>query len=175
MVNALLVDAFGRVKQSLHEILTDIPQAGVTWRPAQGANSIAWLAWHLTRVQDDHLTGLAHVLELSDEDQVWLTGGWSDRFALPFDIRAHGYGQSSAEVEQVTTPPELLLGYHDAVADRTVVILGLLQDAHLGQIVDDHWDPPVTAASRLVSIVNDTTQHVGQAAYIKGLWQLGLA
>ena len=37
------------------------------------------------------------------------------------------------------------------------------------RIVDERWDPPVTLGARLVSVVNDDTQHVGQAAYVKGL------
>ena len=35
--------------------------------------------------------------------------------------------------------------------------------------VDQSWDPPVTLAVRLVSVVNDITQHAGQAAYAAGI------
>ena len=36
-------------------------------------------------------------------------------------------------------------------------------------MVDEHWDPPVTAGVRLVSVIGDALQHLGQAAYVKGL------
>jgi hypothetical protein len=39
----------------------------------------------------------------------------------------------------------------------------------LGRVVDTHWTPPVTASARLVSIVDDAAQHLGQAAYIRGI------
>jgi hypothetical protein len=35
--------------------------------------------------------------------------------------------------------------------------------------VDDYWDPPVTLGVRLVSIISDDLQHVGQAAFIRGV------
>jgi hypothetical protein len=38
-------------------------------------------------------------------------------------------------------------------------------------VVDTSWDPPVTLAVRLVSVVSDDLQHAGQAAYVKGVVQ----
>ena len=37
------------------------------------------------------------------------------------------------------------------------------------RVVDRTWDPPVTLGVRLVSILDDDTQHAGQAAYVRGL------
>ncbi len=44
-----------------------------------------------------------------------------------------------------------------------------LQPADLDVVVDERWDPPVTLGVRLVSVVNEVNQHVGQAAYVRGL------
>jgi hypothetical protein len=160
----LLLDAFGRVHGSLPEVLSGLRPEQLLWRPDDDANSIAWLVWHLSRVQDDHLA------DLDGGEQVWTSHGWHDRFGLPYPARAVGYGQTSDEVGAfVLNDPVLLTGYHAAVHERTVRTVEGLDANGFSRIVDRRWDPPVTAAVRLVSVVNDITQHLGQAAYVRGL------
>lgn len=164
----LLTDAFSRVRETVHNVVEGLDQEALAHRPAGTGNSIAWLVWHLTRVQDDHV---AHV---AGHDQVWTAGGWAERFALPLPELDTGYGHASEEVQMLgTVPGELLTGYHDAVHDRTVQYVSGLADGDFGRIIDRSWDPPVTLGVRLVSVVNDDLQHAGQAAYLRGL--LGVA
>lgn len=159
----VLTDGFGRVNEIVHAVLDGIDEARLTYRPAPDANTIAWLIWHLTRVQD------AQIADAAGTDQVWTCDGWYERFALPFDPSATGYGQSPHEVIRVVGPPELLLGYYAATHQATLDYLATLSDADLDRIVDSNWNPPVTLGVRLVSIVDDDAQHVGQAAYLRGL------
>jgi uncharacterized damage-inducible protein DinB len=159
----LLTDGFDRVRDTVEEVLKGLDEDALTFRPAGGANPIAWLAWHLTRVQDDHIADAA------GSEQLWTSGGWVERFRLPFDVGATGYGQSADEVGQVRATAELLSAYQDAVHDSTVAYLRTLSDADYARIVDDRWDPPVTLAVRLMSVLNDATQHSGQAGYVRGL------
>ena len=159
----LLTDAFDRIKQSVHNVVAELSDDQLSHRVDGRANSIAWLVWHLTRIQDDHVAGVA------GHDQVWLADGWHDRFGLPLDPHDHGYGHSSADVSSVRASAQLLTGYHDAVHERTVAFLATLSGADLDRVVDEHWDPPVTLGVRLVSVVNDDMQHVGQAAFVRGL------
>jgi hypothetical protein len=131
------------------------------------ANSIAWLVWHLLRVQDDHIA------EVAGREQVWTAGGWAGRFGLPFDDSATGYGHSSADVARVRSTAELLTGYCDAVTDQTLDYLGTLEADDLDRVVDERWDPPVTLAVRLVSVISDDLQHAGQAAFVRGVIERG--
>ena len=62
-----------------------------------------------------------------------------------------------------------LAAYATAVHERTVAYLATLSADDLDRVVDERWDPPVTLAVRLVSVVDDDAQHVGQAAYVRGL------
>jgi len=165
MANALLVDAFGRVKEAVHAAVEGLNSQELTYRVDADANTIAWLVWHLTRIQDDH------VADLADTEQIWLRDDWVSRFGLPFPPAAHGYGHKSEDVAAVDVPPDLLLDYHDAVHARTVSYLEGLRDEEYDDIVDRAWDPPVTRAVRLVSMVADDLQHVGQAAFIRGVLQ----
>jgi hypothetical protein len=65
--------------------------------------------------------------------------------------------------------PAVLLEYLDAVAEQTRPMLENLVADDLDRIVDRRWDPPVTMGVRLVSIADDSLQHLGQAAYVRGL------
>jgi uncharacterized damage-inducible protein DinB len=159
----LLLDGFSRVQQTVHEVAKDLTPEQVRFRLDPQPNSIAWLLWHLTRVQDDHVAAVAGT------GQVWQVDGWDDRFGLPFDSSATGYGQSPEEVAAVqVTSVDLLTDYHDAVHEQTQDYVRGLADEDLARVVDDSWDPPVTLATRLVSVLSDDLQHVGQAALLRG-------
>jgi hypothetical protein len=160
---ALLIDSLERVSESVDAVLDGLTDDQLSARPAPDANPIAWLVWHLARVEDDHVAGVA------GHEQLWTADGFARRFDLPFDDGAIGYGQTSEEVGQVRASAALLGDYYRAVHARTVDYLSGLDDDELDRVVDEHWDPPVTLGVRLVSVVNDTTQHVGQAAYVRGL------
>jgi uncharacterized damage-inducible protein DinB len=160
----LLIDAFGRIRGTVHRTIRGLTPDDLTARVDEGANSIGWLIWHLTRVQDDHIADVA------GDEQVWTVGGWFDRFGLPFPAEATGYAQSIDEVALVGgIGAELLTDYHDAVHDRTVRFVRDLSDSDLARVVDESWDPPVTLGVRLVSVIADDLQHVGQAAFVAGM------
>jgi Protein of unknown function (DUF664) len=162
----LLVDAFGRIREVVHRVVGGLTSEQLAFRLDPEANSIAWLVWHLTRIQDDHLADAAGAA------QVWTSQGWVERFGLPFDPRATGYGHRSEQVAEVRVGSgELLAGYHDAVHQQTIRYLERLEDADLDRIVDRAWDPPVTLGVRLVSVIADDLQHAGQAAFIRGILQ----
>jgi hypothetical protein len=162
-VAEVFVDAFNRVTHSVHGVLRGLSQGALVARLDDEANSICWLIWHLTRVEDDH------VADVADTEQVWITGGWHDRFGLPFDRVDTGYGHGPSDVAAVRTDADLLLGYYDAVADATLGYVSTLSATDLDRIVDRRWDPPVTLGVRLVSVVGDTTEHVGQAEFVRGI------
>jgi hypothetical protein len=160
----LLEDAFGRIRSTVHEAVRGMTPEQLTVRLDADTNSIAWLVWHLTRIQDDHIAAAA------DIEQVWTSAGWFERFGLPFDPRATGYAHSSADVAAVTVESgDMLVGYYDAVHAQTIRFVEGITDADLDRIVDESWDPPVTLGVRLVSVINDNDQHAGQAAFVNGI------
>jgi hypothetical protein len=158
----LLEDGFGRIRGIVHNVLADLTEAELLYRADPAANSICWQVWHLTRVQDDHVAAAGGLT------QVWLSG-WEERFGLPLDPLDIGYGHDSDEVAAVRAPAALLASYHDATYDQTIAFVRTLTDDDLSEIVDRSWQPPVTMAVRLVSVLADDLQHAGQAAFIRGL------
>jgi uncharacterized damage-inducible protein DinB len=160
----LLIDAYGRVRDLVHGAVDGLGPEELATRLDEGANSIAWLVWHLARVEDDH------VADVAGTEQAWTAAGWHEAFGLPFAPAATGYGHSPEEVAAVRDlTGDTLSGYYDAVSERSAAYLSGLSDADFARVLDASWTPHVTLGVRLVSVVNDTTQHAGQAAFIRGV------
>lgn len=159
----LLLDLLGRVRDTAHRVLDDTPQDLLATAPAPGTNTVAWLVWHLTRGLDDQIAAAF------DRAAVWEAGGWREGMALQLPHDAQGYGMSFDEVLLVQATAKDLRGYLDAACAAARESLSTVTDADLDRVVDEHWDPPVTLAVRLVSVVDDCCQHAGQAAYACGI------
>ena len=163
-ISLLLLEFYGRIRPLAADAVDGLDAEQLREAPAPGANTIGWLIWHLTRVQDHH------VAELTGAEQVWAGGEWARRCGLEPDPSNTGYGHGPDEVRAVQPEgPDALLGYLDDVEARTRTMLEGLSPDDLDRVVDRRWDPPVTLGVRLVSIADDCLQHVGQAAYVRGL------
>lgn len=160
----LLLEAFGRIPERARDVVAGLSGDQLSARVDGRANSVAWLVWHLARVQDDHVSDVAGT------EQAWTAEGWVERFALPFDAADTGFGHTDEQVSAVRVDDaDLLTGYLDAVHERTVAFVSGLSDTDLDRVVDTRWDPPVTLGVRLVSVIDDDLEHLGQAAFSKGL------
>jgi uncharacterized damage-inducible protein DinB len=158
-----LADAFGRVREVVRSTLDGLSAQDLARRPAEGANSIGWLVWHLARVQDHHLA------DAFDGEQVWTSQGWFARLGLPLDATDTGFGHTAEQVAAVVVEGDQLLAYVEAVHAQTAEYLSTLTDGDLDRVVDTSYQPAVTLGVRLVSVVSDDLQHAGQAAYVRGL------
>ena len=161
-VRGLLTEGFGRITELYDGVADGLDDETLPHRPGGTGNPIGWLLWHLARVQDDHVATLAGT------PQVWEE--WQDRFGLANGTDDIGYGHTNEQVDALRiSDPELLVAYHHEVTLATARYLQTVDAAELEREVDQRWDPPVTAGQRLVSIIGDCLQHLGQAANVKGL------
>lgn len=160
----LLADAYGRIRSIVHAATDGLTAEAIAYRPEAGANSIAWLVWHLTRIQDDH------VAELAGQPQAWTAAGWHGRIGMPEDPADTGFGHTDEQVAALRpNGPDVLLGYHDDVVDRTLSYFATVDADELDRIIDRSYDPPVSVGVRLVSVLSDNLQHAGQARYLRGI------
>jgi hypothetical protein len=162
-VAELLTEAYGRIRGIVHHVVDGLSEEQLAARLDPEANSIAWLVWHLARVQDDH------VADVADEEQVYGAQHFDERFGFPFDTGQIGYGMSSEDVGLVRASGPLLAEYYDAVHEATLRFVRTLSPGKLSHVVDPSFDPPVTLGVRLVSVLSDDLQHAGQAAYVRGI------
>ncbi len=159
----LLRDAFTRLIEHVDDLTEGLTDALAYYRPTPEANTIAWLIWHSARIQDAQLCDIAGI------EQVWFRDGWVDRFALDLPPEAHGFGHTPDEVARVRVPAQLLAGYYHAVHRVSLEYVASVSPDELARVVDERWTPAVTASARLISIIDDAAQHLGQAAYLRGI------
>jgi hypothetical protein len=164
---ALIDDALGRVNQLLHSTLKGVPAETLCKMPTPDTNSMAWLAWHLTRVHDHHLSDLAGL------PQLWSSGGWHAKFGMKPDDTETGTGHTPQQVAALKVDsPDVLLAYNDAVYERSKKYLAALKPADLDRELDEpQYTPLPKVGVRLVSVVSDNTQHAGQIAYLRGYFE----
>ncbi len=168
--SAVLLDAFRRTPDLVDAALHGLTEQDLTRRVDSDANTVAWLIWHTGRMQDGQVAGAEKALGRNAE-QVWQSQGFADRFGLDVGDDTVGYGMSSDQVDKVHAPANLLRAYHRAVNDHTLAFVESLDEADYERVVDPGWDPPVTLLARLVSIEQDALQHLGQAAFLRGVLQ----
>ena len=159
----LLRDSFTRLIEHVEELTDGLTDAVAYYRPTPQANTIAWLIWHSARIQDVQLCEIAGI------EQVWFREDWVHQFALELPPDAHGYGHSPEEVAKVRSSARLLAGYYHAVHKMSLEYIASVSPDELARVVDERWTPPVTASARLISIIDDAAQHLGQAAYLRGI------
>lgn len=160
----VLAEGFGRIREVVHEAVDGLSAQELSRQAAKGTNTVGWLVWHLTRVQDDHVS------EVAGHEQAWTGDGWADRFDLPLESADTGYGHTEEQMASVRVASTAdLLGYYDAVHERTLAFVATLGDDDLDRVVDKGWNPPVTLGARLISVLADDLQHAGQAAFVRGV------
>jgi hypothetical protein len=162
----LLVDGFGRIRETVADVLSGLTADQLAYRIDGSANPVSWLVWHLTRIQDDHVAAAFGVA------QVWTDHGWASRFGLPAGLMDHGYGHTAQQVDAIrtaTASAALLRAYHEETYAQSVKHVSAVTDADLNRVVDEGWTPPVTLGVRLISVLDDDMQHVGQAAFVRGV------
>jgi hypothetical protein len=159
----LYADAIRRSDADLRRSLEDLSTEELRNQPAgEGSNPIGWLVWHLTRTRDNISSSIA------GETSVWESGGWGARFGMDGELPRF----APADVH-LFDPKDFatLVGYFDAVAEKSLTIVGGLTDADMDRMVESTIPgrPAQPVVSRLAVILNDNIQHVGQVAYLRGL------
>jgi uncharacterized damage-inducible protein DinB len=159
----MVTGVLGGITRPLNIALEGITLDQVTFRPNDQCNTIAWLVWHLSRVQDRIVSSLA------GQPQAWVAEGWHAKFGRPADEGDAGMGHGPRDVESIRPESaQLLLDYYNAVFKRTEAYVNGLSAADFDRVVDPA-NPEVTVGRRLQVCIMDNVQHAGQAAYLRGL------
>ena len=162
----MIMDLFDRMAAQLAQVLEDLTPEQLNRQPARGANTIGWLTWHLTRSHDRNIS------ELMGLEQLWTSEGWYARFNRRPDPAETGVGFTMKEMAAFKAPDSLtIMEYHRAVLERIKDFLANhLEESILEQEVYSPTFDSVRPAYRVITgVINDALQHVGQAAYVRGL------
>ena len=165
-----MTDFRDAIKSGLTEFLDGLKKAvnGLTpaelrWQPTLASNPIAWIVWHMARVEDRWVNRV-----LSGGVELWISEGWHKKFGMTEE--AHGYGET---MEQVRAMPDLamfeLLAYFDAVRKSTLAHLERMTPEQLGATYPHSRLKGITGAWILGHILVEESQHLGQVAFIRGV------
>ena len=165
--NDMLADGYNRIVDVMERVLKGLTEDDLNWQPSPDCNSIGWLAWHLTRQQD------AQISSLMGEEQLWTKDGWHAKFNRPSDPRDVGFGQTPKQVASFKSPGvDTLLAYNKAVVERSKAYFNTMSKSDLDRELNEPMFQPLpTVGVRLISIMDDSVLHAGQAAYVRGLRQ----
>jgi len=166
----LLKNLVRRPIEALDNFWSDLDPSRLNSHPGGHPNSIAWLLWHTARETD------AQIAPLMQQEERWTAEGFDTRFGFAdqnLGTADIGLGQSADDawkitVEQTPEGKALLREYLETVYGQFSRWIESLTADDLDRIIDEQWDPPVTLGIRILSVIDDATQHVGQAAYIAG-------
>ena len=135
--------------------------------PSEMSHHIDFALWHATRAEDVLLNFGA-----KETDQLWVQDGLHERFNIP--ARDVGVGYSAEQVREMpSTPIELLLGYHEACREQTLDYISHVDPLELDKRCPfealHRQLPDITKGGVLAHIVVETSQHLGQIGYIRGI------
>jgi len=161
----LLKDGYDRVPKLVEHVLNGLKPDDLTWQPKEDSNSIGWLVWHLTRQQD------AQIAALMGDEQLWTLDNWYKKFKRDSDPKDIGFGHTPEQVAAFKSPDiQTLIDYLKAVVNRTKQYIETLSGDDLDRELNEPWFQPLpTVGVRLISILDDSLLHAGQAAYVRGL------
>lgn len=162
----LIVDVYLRLSKEFEEVLNGLNLDDLHQRPAPDANTIGWLLWHATRSLD------RTVGDVMWGEQLWTKEGWHAKFNRPPDPNETGWGHSFEEVGKFRVPDvKTLLEYHRAVMEPSVKYLEKLSEKELEReyVLSTHPGAMAPVHMRIIGNINDCYQHIGQAAYVRGL------
>ncbi|MCW4458113.1 DinB family protein [Microbacterium sp. MPKO10] len=159
----ILSDAAARPLAAAEGLRPVLDRETLNGHPGGHDNSIAWLLWHTGREIDAQLAGL------TGESQIWETGEYARRTGLGDAGGQVGYGHTPEQARAIRVDDaDALYDYLTEATDALINYVNTLGDVELDEVIDENWTPPVTRGARLVSIIGDALQHVGQAAYAAG-------
>lgn len=165
---SFVLDQFDRIEYELGLVLDGLSVEDLNRQPALGSSSIGWLAWHLTRSIDRDMS------ELMGSEQIWVAGKWYEKWGREPSPAETGIGHSEQQVKEFKSPhTDVIMAYHKAIIARIRPYIEneLTEDELDRQIRSRTLKNLSTVMRRVTSVIQDGFVHLGQAAYVRGMYK----
>jgi len=150
----------------LNKALDGLTQEEAAWRPNAECNSIAFILWHMTRVEDFFVNRV-----IQRENELYEAEGWREKLGTP--PKETGYQYAAEQLQTWPVPQlEVLRGYASSVIEKTLAFLKSVPPQKLSEVPHPDRSPDSIGAT-LGHISTEIALHVGQIAYLRGV-QRGL-
>ena len=158
----LIVRSLEESQGFLNRVLDGLTQEEVAWTPKAHCNSIAFILWHLGRVEDIWINRV-----IRHEEEAYEAEGWQEKLGTPA-------GESGARytLEQLQAWPvpklEIIRGYANSVREKTKAFLQSLTPEKLSEVANLGRSSD-TIGAILGHLITEIALHVGQVGYLRGL------
>jgi uncharacterized damage-inducible protein DinB len=160
----LILKSLEQSQEYLTRALDGLTQEEAAWSPGPECNSIAFILWHTTRVEDFFIN---RVLQRGRE--LYEMEGWQEKLGTP--VKAYQY--TVEELQAWPVPKlEVLRQYYDSVRQKTLAFLNSISPEKLSEVPRPERSPDSIGVS-LGHVSTEIAMHVGQIAYLRGV-QRGL-
>lgn len=148
----------------LTKALNGLTQEEATWSPSPECNSIAFILWHMIRVEDFFVNRV-----IQHEKELYETKKWQEKLGTP----AKAYGYTVEELKAWPAPKlEILREYANSVQENTLAFLNSIPNERLSEVPRPDRSPD-SIGVMLEHLITEIALHVGQIAYLRGV-QRGL-
>lgn len=162
-VKDFILHSFNESESALTKAVEGLTQEELIRQPQPGANHIAFILWHMVRVED----WFFHYM-FQHVPQLWESERFYDKMNLPEDPRITGFGYTA---EQVSSFPYVqlrdLMAYSKAVRAETIHYLHNLDSTKFDEIVKSRLFGEVSIGHLISHLLVELAQHIGQIAYIR--------
>ncbi len=162
----LLLSSMNDSQEHLGKALDGLTQEEIAWRPGEECNCIAFILWHIIRVEDFVVSRV-----IQRKEELYEAEGWREKLGTPAKVSGWNYN-----VEQLKDWPvpklEIMRGYADSVRKATLAFLEPLPLERLAEVPRPDRSPDMIGTT-LCHIFTEIALHVGQICYLRGM-QRGL-
>ena len=147
-------------QENLTKSLDGLTQEEVAWSPGAECNNIAFIFWHISRVEDFFVNRV-----IQRQKELYDVEGWQQKLGTP----DKAYQLTLEELQEWPVPKlEVLFGYANAVREKTLSFVQSIPNEHLSELARPER-PPDTIGDILSNLVFEIQLHVGQIAYLHGM------
>ena len=148
----------------LTKALNGLTQGEATWSPSPECNSIAFILWHMTRVEDFFVNRV-----IQREKELYEAQKWQEKLGTP----TKAYQYTVEELQAWPAPKlEILREYANSVRENTLAFLNSIPPERLSEVPRPDRSPDSIGVT-LEHLMTEIALHVGQIAYLRGV-QRGL-
>ncbi len=149
-------------EEYVNDAIKKLSQDELAWRTKPHSNSIAFLMWHLARVEDLWINRI-----LKGGKEIYEAEGWYKKYKT--EIQDNGAFFDEAKLKAWPVPTlKLLKEYAAAVRQTTLAYLKTLNEKDLDEPRDFTWMKG-TNGTALSHLISEIGEHSGQIGYIKGI------
>ena len=162
------IDYFRSAMKSAHksllDVIEDLTDEQLHFRPLDQGNHIAFIIWHYVRTEDMVLNFL-----LQKKKPVWNEEGWDEKLGM--DPRAQGTGMTDEQAAAIKIQDKsAFLKYVENTFSSSEAYLDGLKDEDLDQV----HELAVMGKRSLYEVVGGTilqhsANHIGEIQYVRGL------